>query len=65
MLFEALREHLNMDGLKYEEGAKVDMDWVESVLDHFQERTPKPYIEVRETLLVLNYKYAVVEFGRV
>jgi len=45
-LFETLSGHLNMDGLKYEKGAKVDMDWVESVLDHFQEVTPKPYIEV-------------------
>lgn len=46
----------------------LTMDWVESVqlvLDYFRERTPRSYVEVRETSLVWNYKYADVEFGRV
>eukprot|EP00249_Psilotum_nudum_P019213 c27145_g1_i1 orf=266-3322(-) len=46
----------------------LNMDWVESVqlvFDYFRERTPRSYVEVRETSLVWNYKYADVEFGRV
>lgn len=46
----------------------LNMDWMESVklvFDYFRERTPRSYIEVRETSLVWNYKYADVEFGRV
>ncbi|XP_057860053.1 alpha,alpha-trehalose-phosphate synthase [UDP-forming] 1 isoform X2 [Cryptomeria japonica] len=46
----------------------LNMDWVESVqlvLDYFRERTPRSYVEVRETSLVWNYKYADVVFGRV
>jgi trehalose-phosphatase len=46
----------------------VNMDWVESVqlvFDYFCERTPRSYVESRETSLVWNYKYADVEFGRV
>ncbi|XP_031488277.1 alpha,alpha-trehalose-phosphate synthase [UDP-forming] 1-like isoform X1 [Nymphaea colorata] len=45
----------------------LNMDWVESVQDvfeYFTERTPRSYVEVRETSLVWNYKYADVEFGR-
>lgn len=46
----------------------LNMDWMESVklvFDYFKERTPRSYVEVRETSLVWNYKYADVEFGRV
>lgn len=46
----------------------LNMEWVESVqlvLDYFRERTPRSYVEARETSLVWNYKYADVEFGRV
>ncbi|KAH7285655.1 hypothetical protein KP509_33G039300 [Ceratopteris richardii] len=48
-------EHLNMDW----------MDSVQPVFDYFRERTPRSYVEVRETSLLWNYKYADVEFGRV
>ncbi|CAN6443576.1 unnamed protein product [Victoria cruziana] len=37
----------------------LNMDWVESVQDvfeYFTERTPRSYVEVRETSLVWNYK---------
>ena len=46
----------------------LNMEWVESVqlvFDYFCERTPRSYVEARETSLVWNYKYADVEFGRV
>eukprot|EP00271_Cylindrocystis_brebissonii_P011686 TRINITY_DN29599_c0_g1_i1.p1 TRINITY_DN29599_c0_g1~~TRINITY_DN29599_c0_g1_i1.p1 ORF type:complete len:1058 (+),score=166.06 TRINITY_DN29599_c0_g1_i1:961-4134(+) len=46
----------------------LHMEWVESVqlvFDYFCERTPRSYVEARETSLVWNYKYADVEFGRV
>ncbi|KAH9534724.1 hypothetical protein CY35_17G019300 [Sphagnum magellanicum] len=46
----------------------LNMDWVESVqlvFDYFCERTPRSYVESRETSLVWNYKYADLEFGRV
>eukprot|EP01018_Ginkgo_biloba_P022262 Gb_01330 [translate_table: standard] len=46
----------------------LNMDWFESVqlvFDYFRERTPRSYVEVRETSLVWNYKYADFEFGRV
>ncbi|KAF3778588.1 Alphaalpha-trehalose-phosphate synthase UDP-forming 1 [Nymphaea thermarum] len=45
----------------------LNMDWVESVqdvFDYFTERTPRSYVEVRETSLVWNFKFADVEFGR-
>ncbi|XP_020532073.1 alpha,alpha-trehalose-phosphate synthase [UDP-forming] 1 isoform X2 [Amborella trichopoda] len=45
----------------------LNMDWVESVelvFEYFTERTPRSYVETRETSLVWNYKYADVEFGR-
>ncbi|CAI5461657.1 unnamed protein product [Closterium sp. Yama58-4] len=48
-------EHLNMDWL----------DSVQLVFEYFTERTPRSYVEERETSLVWNYKYADVEFGRV
>ncbi|MCO5549425.1 hypothetical protein L7F22_002896 [Adiantum nelumboides] len=48
-------EHLNMDW----------MDSVQPVFDYFRERTPRSYVEVRETSLLWNYKNADVEFGRV
>ncbi|CAI7915624.1 unnamed protein product [Closterium sp. NIES-53] len=35
------------------------------VFEYFTERTPRSYVEERETSLVWNYKYADVEFGRV
>ena len=43
------------------------MDWLESVqlvFDYFCERTPRSYVEARETSLVWNYAYADPEFGR-
>ncbi|EFJ09193.1 trehalose phosphate synthase [Selaginella moellendorffii] len=46
----------------------LNMDWVESVqlvFEYFCERTPRSFVETRETSLVWNYKYADVEFGRV
>ncbi|KAL3691596.1 hypothetical protein R1sor_005247 [Riccia sorocarpa] len=46
----------------------TNMEWVESVqlvFEYFCERTPRSYVEARETSLVWNYKYADVEFGRV
>ncbi|KAH8953132.1 hypothetical protein BDL97_08G007600 [Sphagnum fallax] len=46
----------------------LNMDWVESVqlvFDYFCERTPRSFVETRETSLVWNYKYADGEFGRV
>nr|AAD00829.1 SL-TPS/P [Selaginella lepidophylla] len=46
----------------------LNMDWLESVqlvFDYFCERTPRSFVETRETSLVWNYKYADVEFGRV
>ncbi|XP_073137496.1 alpha,alpha-trehalose-phosphate synthase [UDP-forming] 1-like isoform X2 [Henckelia pumila] len=45
----------------------LNMDWVDSVkhvFEYFTERTPRSHFEHRETLLVWNYKYAEVEFGR-
>lgn len=46
----------------------LNMEWVESVqlvFEYFCERTPRSYVEARDTSLVWNYKYADVEFGRV
>ncbi|KAL2622411.1 hypothetical protein R1flu_002616 [Riccia fluitans] len=46
----------------------TNMEWVESVqlvFEYFCERTPRSYVEARDTSLVWNYKYADVEFGRV
>lgn len=43
-------------------------DWMESVqlvFDYFCERTPRSFVESRETSVVWNYKYADLEFGRV
>ncbi|KAH8518787.1 hypothetical protein H0E87_000591 [Populus deltoides] len=45
----------------------LNMEWVDSVkhvFEYFTERTPRSHFELRETLLVWNYKYADVEFGR-
>ena len=42
-------------------------DWMESVqlvFDYFCERTPRSFVEARETSVVWNYKYADSEFGR-
>ncbi|XP_024539145.1 alpha,alpha-trehalose-phosphate synthase [UDP-forming] 1-like [Selaginella moellendorffii] len=46
----------------------LNLDWVESVqlvFDYFSERTPRSYVEARQTSLVWNFKYADLEFGRV
>ncbi|KXZ40907.1 hypothetical protein GPECTOR_1390g605 [Gonium pectorale] len=46
----------------------VHCEWMESVqlvFDYFCERTPRSFVEARETSLVWNYKYADVEFGRI
>ncbi|GAB4814718.1 hypothetical protein N2152v2_001764 [Parachlorella kessleri] len=43
-------------------------EWKESVLlvfEYFCERTPRSFVEQRETSVVWNYKYADVEFGRI
>ena len=37
---------------------------VQLVFDYFCERTPRSFVESRETSLVWNYQYADVEFGR-
>ena len=45
----------------------VNLEWMESVqlvFDYFCERTPRSYVETRETSLVWNFKYADIEFGR-
>ncbi|KAL3135793.1 Trehalose-6-P synthase/phosphatase complex synthase subunit [Trebouxia sp. C0010 RCD-2024] len=42
-------------------------EWMESVqlvFDYFCERTPRSFVEARDTSVVWNYKYADVEFGR-
>jgi len=44
-----------------------NFDWIESVqlvFDYFCERTPRSYVETRETSLVWSYKYADPDFGR-
>jgi trehalose 6-phosphate synthase/phosphatase len=44
-----------------------NLDWIESVqlvFDYFCERTPRSYVETRETSLVWSYKYADPDFGR-
>lgn len=44
-----------------------NLDWLESVqlvFDYFCERTPRSYVETRETSLVWSYKYADPDFGR-
>eukprot|EP00240_Pyramimonas_obovata_P000164 CAMPEP_0118931200 /NCGR_PEP_ID=MMETSP1169-20130426/7621_1 /TAXON_ID=36882 /ORGANISM="Pyramimonas obovata, Strain CCMP722" /LENGTH=1226 /DNA_ID=CAMNT_0006873671 /DNA_START=433 /DNA_END=4113 /DNA_ORIENTATION=- len=46
----------------------MSMDWLESVqlvFDYFCERTPRSFVETRETSLVWNYKYADPEFGMI
>ncbi|KAL8108230.1 alpha,alpha-trehalose-phosphate synthase [UDP-forming] 1-like [Apium graveolens] len=42
-------------------------DWVDSVknvFEYFTVRTPRSYVELRETSVLWNYKYADYEFGR-
>ncbi len=42
-------------------------EWMESVrlvFDYFCERTLRSFVELRESSVVWNYKYADVEFGR-
>jgi hypothetical protein len=46
----------------------MNLDWLESVqlvFDYFCERTPRSFVETRETSLVWNYKYADPEFGMI
>eukprot|EP00854_Cymbomonas_tetramitiformis_P000752 gene752-1225_t len=57
---------------RYSEWTKTkdfsNLDWIESVqlvFDYFCERTPRSFVETRETSLVWNYKYADPEFGRI
>lgn len=41
----------------------INREWMEAVqlvLDYFCERTPRSFVETRETSLVWNYKYAGV-----
>jgi trehalose-6-phosphatase len=40
------------------------MESVQLVFDYFCERTPRSFVESRETSIVWNYKYADAEFGR-
>jgi trehalose 6-phosphate synthase/phosphatase len=43
------------------------LDWLESVqvvFEYFCERTPRSYVEIRETSLVWSYKYSDPDFGR-
>ena len=40
------------------------MESVQLVFDYFCERTPRSFVELRDTSVVWNYKYADVEFGR-
>ena len=40
------------------------MESVRLVFDYFCERTPRSFVESRESSVVWNYKYADVEFGR-
>ena len=45
----------------------ANLEWLESVqlvFDYFCERTPRSFVERRETSLVWNYKYSDPEFGR-
>lgn len=41
------------------------MESVQLVFDYFCERTPRSFVEKRDTSLVWNFKYADVEFGRI
>lgn len=41
------------------------MDSVQMVFEYFCERTPRSFVEKRETSLVWNFKYADMEFGRI
>ena len=46
---------------------QAHLEWLESVqlvFDYFAERTPRSFVERRETSLVWNYKYSDPEFGR-
>lgn len=41
------------------------MESVQLVFDYFCERTPRSFVEARESSVVWNYKYADLEFGKV
>lgn len=48
-------------------GEAPKREWMESVqlvFDYFCERTPRSFVEARDTSVVWNYKYADVEFGK-
>eukprot|EP00210_Caulerpa_lentillifera_P001463 g1404.t1 len=49
----------------FDRTSKDWMDAVKLVFDYFCERTPRSFVETRETSLVWNFKYADVEFGRI
>uniref|UniRef100_A0A061SCE1 Trehalose-phosphate synthase 1 n=1 Tax=Tetraselmis sp. GSL018 TaxID=582737 RepID=A0A061SCE1_9CHLO len=45
----------------------LNSDWLDAVqlvFEYFCERTPRSYVEVRESSIVWSYKYADAEFGR-
>ncbi|KAK9828321.1 hypothetical protein WJX74_008705 [Apatococcus lobatus] len=43
---------------------RVWMESVQLVYDYFCERTPRSFVEARDTSVVWNYRYADTEFGR-
>lgn len=65
-MHEAMVEHSRLEP-QYWKRQVSKKDWMESVqlvFDYFCERTPRSFVELRETSVVWNYKYADVEFGR-
>lgn len=47
---------------------RISNDWMDAVkvvFEYFCERTPRSFVETRDTSLVWNFKYADVEFGRI
>lgn len=51
--------------MAYDRYSKEWKEPVRLVFDYFSERTPRSFVEVRETSLVWNFKYADVLFGRI
>ncbi|KAK9862009.1 hypothetical protein WJX84_008603 [Apatococcus fuscideae] len=43
---------------------RIWMESVQLVFDYFCERTPRSFVEARDTSVVWNYRYADAEFGR-
>ena len=61
----ALLDQVKKEGADRAQVAK--REWMESVrlvFDYFCERTPRSFVETRDSSVVWNYKYADVEFGR-